>query len=74
MRILGIDPGLAIVGYGVVESNGNSFKPIDYGCILTDKDMAFQDRLKYIYESMNQILDKYQPDEVAIEELFLIKM
>lgn len=73
MRILGIDPGLAIVGYGVVEANGNNFKPIDYGCILTHKDMEFPMRLKYIYESMNKLIDKYQPDEVAIEELFFNK-
>jgi len=73
MRILGIDPGLAIVGYGVVELNGNNFKPIDYGCILTNKDMDFPYRLKYIYESMNQLIDKYRPDEVAIEELFFNK-
>lgn len=73
MRILGIDPGLAIVGYGVIEINGNNFKPIDYGCILTDKDMDFPNRLKYIYQSMNQIIEKYKPDEAAIEELFFNK-
>lgn len=73
MRILGIDPGLAIVGYGVIEASGNNFKPIDYGCILTDKDMGFPYRLKYIYESMNQLIEKYNPDEVAIEELFFNK-
>ncbi len=73
MIILGIDPGLAIVGYGVVELNGNNFKPIDYGCILTDKDTSFPNRLKYIYESMNQLIEKYNPDEVAIEELFFNK-
>lgn len=73
MRILGIDPGLAIVGYGVVDAKGNNFKPIDYGCILTDKDMKFPYRLKYIYESMNQLIKKYKPDEIAIEELFFNK-
>ncbi len=73
MRILGIDPGLAIVGYGVIDCNGNNFTPVDYGCILTDKDTPFPMRLKYIYEGMNQIIDKYKPDEVAIEELFFNK-
>lgn len=73
MRILGIDPGLAIVGYGVIDCIGNKFKIVDYGCILTDKDTEFPERLKYIYESMELLIDKYRPGEVAIEELFFNK-
>lgn len=73
MRILGIDPGLAIVGYGVIDMLGNKFKIVDYGCIITDKDTDFPERLKYIYDSMNYLIEKYSPDELAIEELFFNK-
>ena len=52
MRILGIDPGYAILGYGVIEVIGNKFKVIDYGAITTDTSMEMPDRLKYIYHSL----------------------
>ena len=74
MIILGIDPGLAIVGYGIIEYKGNKYKPIDYGCITTDADLDLPERLKIIYEELSTLIDKYNPDDVAMEELFLIKM
>ena len=49
MRILGIDPGYAIMGYGVIDMKGNSFTPVAYDSILTDKDMPMPDRLKHLY-------------------------
>ena len=49
MIILGIDPGIAILGYGVVEYSGNSFKTLDYGAILTDSKESTPNRLKKIY-------------------------
>ncbi|MEW8973332.1 MAG: crossover junction endodeoxyribonuclease RuvC [Tissierellaceae bacterium] len=73
MRILGIDPGLAIVGYSIVECIGNRFRPIEYGCITTDADMLFPHRLKIIYEELLYIIDKYNPEDLAIEELFFNK-
>ncbi|MCT4563992.1 MAG: crossover junction endodeoxyribonuclease RuvC [Maledivibacter sp.] len=73
MIILGIDPGIAILGYGIVEYNGNSFKTLDYGAILTDSKQATPDRLKKIYIELEEILDLYKPDAVAIEELFFNK-
>lgn len=73
MRILGIDPGLALVGYGILEVNGNSYKALDYGVISTKAHTPTPDRLKHIYLCMNEILDKFQPDEVAFEELFFNK-
>lgn len=70
MIILGIDPGIAIVGYGVVEYHGNRFKPIDYGAITTPAGMVLERRLRLIYQDMNRLLERYQPDAVAVEELF----
>jgi len=73
MIILGIDPGIAIVGYSIVECKGNYFKSIDYGCITTDSKLLFPDRLKIIYDELSQIIDKYNPEDLAIEELFFNK-
>lgn len=73
MIILGIDPGLAIVGYGVIEVLGNRYRILDYGVITTDKDTYFPDRIKIIYDELNFIIDKYAPDDVAMEELFFNK-
>lgn len=73
MIILGIDPGLAIVGYGVIQYEGNRYKVIDYGCITTDANMVFPERLKIIYDDMTDLINKYNPDDLAIEELFFNK-
>lgn len=73
MRILGIDPGYAILGCGVVEYVGNHFKPLAYGAITTDKSETMPLRLKKIYQELDEILNKYKPDAVAIEELFFNK-
>lgn len=73
MRILGIDPGLAIVGFGIIDVKGNTYKAIDYGIIKTDADLTLPDRLEKIYLLLHELIDKYNPDEVAIEELFFNK-
>lgn len=73
MIILGIDPGIAIVGYGIVEYNGNSFKTLDYGAILTDSKETTPNRLNKIYGELGNLIDIYNPDVVAIEELFFNK-
>jgi crossover junction endodeoxyribonuclease RuvC len=73
MIVLGIDPGMAIVGYGVVEKKGHILKPIDYGVITTPSDMEAPQRLVAIYDSIQELISRYQPDEVAIEELFFNK-
>ncbi|NMB26558.1 MAG: crossover junction endodeoxyribonuclease RuvC [Tissierellia bacterium] len=73
MVILGIDPGLAIVGYGVVECKGNKYKALDYGCITTDSKILFPERLKIIYDELSSIIDKYNPQDMAVEELFFNK-
>lgn len=70
MKILGIDPGYAILGYGIIEMQGSKFSLIDYGTINTDVSMEMPDRLVQIYSGLIEIIEKYKPDEVAIEELF----
>ena len=70
MIILGIDPGLATVGFGVISSEKGKVKPIDYGVILTPKEARFPDRLKMIEDSLIKLIAKYKPDEIALEELF----
>ena len=71
MIILGIDPGYAIVGWGVIEKNSKGkINVIDYGAINTDKNMNLPSRLVAIDKSMKILLDKFKPDILAIEELF----
>ncbi len=74
MVILGIDPGIAIVGYGVIEYDGFKMKLIDYGAILTPAGMKLPERLDIIYDSMSSLMDRFAPAAVAFEELFLPKM
>ncbi|MGF7185344.1 crossover junction endodeoxyribonuclease RuvC [Desulfitispora alkaliphila] len=73
MLILGIDPGTAITGYGVIELKGNKFSAIDYGAIKTKANVDLQLRLKDIYIDLNQLIDTYKPDHLAVEELFFNK-
>ncbi len=70
MRILGIDPGYAIMGYGIVEKKGNSLKLITAGAITTPKEMLMSDRLKTLYSELMEVISEYQPEEAAIEELY----
>ena len=70
MRILGIDPGYGIIGFGLVEANRNHFQLLRCGAITTPAGMDFSARLEIIYEDMRQLLEVAKPDVVAIEELF----
>ncbi len=70
MIILGIDPGYAIVGYGIVECNNGRSRPLGYGAIRTSKDMAMAERLKQIGEGIDTLIAHYSPDAIAVEELF----
>lgn len=70
MIILGIDPGYAIVGWGVVDYQNTRFRPLAYGAITTPADMEFSARLERIYDEMSLILAKYKPQEASLEELF----
>ena len=70
MRILGIDPGLAIVGYGVIDFVRGKFKTVAMGAIETPAGIDTEERLKIIYDDLCEVIDEYKPSEVAIEELF----
>ena len=70
MIILGIDPGYAIVGYGVIEYKNNHFSVIDYGAILTDAGTPFNIRLEKIYDGLAAIIERHRPEAMAIEKLF----
>ena len=70
MKILGIDPGYAIMGYGIIEKDGNVHRLIDYGVLTTDKDMSMPDRLKTLYNGLMDIMAEHQPEEAAIEQLY----
>ena len=70
MVILGIDPGLAIVGWGVVEYKGGKFRVLGYGSIRTEAGEKTEDRLAVIYRDLNMVIDHFKPDEIAVEELF----
>lgn len=73
MRILGIDPGTAITGYGVVDYTGNSFHPIDYNCIRTVSQLPLAERLHILYARVTEILRSYRPEHFAVEALFFNK-
>lgn len=74
MIILGLDPGLATMGYGVVEKLKNdSTAAVDFGVVLTPKDESLPVRLAMLEEGINKILNKYEPGEIAVEELFFSK-
>ena len=70
MRILGIDPGYAILGYGIVEMKGNHFQVCGYGAVTTEASMDMTDRLKCLYSSLTEIIAEYEPEVASIEELF----
>lgn len=74
MIILGIDPGIATMGYGVVEklNNGNT-RALDYGVVITPKEESLPVRLAMLEEGVNKILETFSPEEVAMEELFFTK-
>ena len=70
MRIIGIDPGYAIVGFGVIEYERRVFSVIDYGAVTTDAGTDFNTRLLEIYNDICVILDRYKPEAMAIERLY----
>lgn len=73
MKILGIDPGTAIVGWAVIEDIKGVLAPIDYGHISTSKDKQLSERLLEIATDLTEIIKKHRPDEASVEELFFFK-
>ena len=70
MRILGIDPGYATIGYGIIEYDNFHFKTVAYGAITTSPDKLFPDRLCDIYSDMQTLINNYKPDCLSIEKLY----
>jgi len=73
MRVLGIDPGLATVGYGLVEKHGEAFQAIDYGYISTPAELDLAQRLLIIFRSVQLLISRFSPDVLAMERLFFCK-
>lgn len=73
MRILGIDPGTAIIGYSIVDFEKGKYEVQTYGCIYTDKDEDMPVRLEKIYDSLNNLIQLWKPTDMAIENLFFFK-
>lgn len=73
MRIIGIDPGIARMGFGVIDFASGRFTTPDFGCIETDAALSTSLRLQRIYRELREILDKHKPSQFAIEELFFNK-
>lgn len=73
MRILGIDPGYGIVGYGVVEKSGNKISYVSHGAIVTGKAERFDERLEHVYRGVLEVITQYRPDLVAVESIYFYK-
>ena len=73
MIVLGIDPGYALMGWGVVEAEGSRMKLINYGCIETKAGVPMQNRLRTLQLGVRDLLNIYRPDDVAFEELFFAR-
>ncbi len=73
MRILGIDPGIGITGYGLIETNGDDYKLITSGSIQTDKNLPCSKRLLEIYKDIKELVARLEPDSAGIEQLFFFK-
>ena len=73
MIVLGIDPGYALMGWGVVESEGSRIRLLAYGCIETRAGVPMQDRLRTLQLGIRDLLSIYKPDDVAFEELFFAR-
>ena len=73
MIILGIDPGYALAGWGIVKKEGQKLELIKYGCFATPKQMLHAERLKSLSDDLHKVIKKYKPEVLAIEELFFFK-
>lgn len=70
MRVLGIDPGYAIVGWGVTEYVGNRFTPVGFGAVTTEAGVDFEQRLRQVYDGILEVMQTYKPEALSIEKLF----
>jgi len=73
MRILGIDPGSRATGYGLIDQQGNRLSHLDNGAIITQSPSPLADRLEQIYNKLEELITQFQPDAVAVEQVFVAK-
>lgn len=73
LRVLGLDPGTATTGYGVIEMDGNQVTHLDHGCFITLPKTSMPTRLNEIADLLDEVLDQYSPDLVVVEDLFFAK-
>lgn len=73
MRILGIDPGTAITGFGVIDTEGSRFKFVDAGVIRTPKEQPMNERLATVYDEIKELITEFKPDVMSIELLFFAR-
>lgn len=73
MKVLGIDPGFGRMGWGILEGNRGKQKVVDWGCLETSPDDSLNVRLEEIYDGVGELIEKYKPDEAAVEDLFYFK-
>ncbi len=73
MIIMGVDPGFAITGYGIVKYEGNKFSAIDYGAVLTKASEPFAERLLQLDRRLGELIGMYRPEAISVEELFFNK-
>src|SRR5512136_1744896 len=70
MRVLGIDPGSRITGYGIIDKDGNRLIHVDNGAIFTDSHKDFPSRLQRIHQGLTEVIERYRPDAMAVENIF----
>ncbi|MEG1529363.1 MAG: crossover junction endodeoxyribonuclease RuvC [Clostridia bacterium] len=73
MIIMGIDPGLATMGFGIINAERGNFEVVDYGVVTTPKECTLPERLFQIEEDLTSLIDRYKPENISIEELFFSK-
>ncbi len=73
MRILGIDPGTSLIGYGIIDFDGKNWKAVDFGNLKTGVNIQNIDRVKTVYDFFNKLIKKTKPDKISIESLFFFK-
>lgn len=73
MIIMGIDPGFAITGYGIVRYEGNKFSVVDYGAVTTQASTPFPERLLLLDQGLSELIGRYKPEAISVEELFFNK-
>lgn len=73
MIILGVDPGTHVTGYGIIRCHGNSYEPLDFGCIRPPTSLALNDRYLIIFQAIEELIERFQPEELAIETQYVQK-